>query len=119
QSLFAFVDRAQRSGVLEASVRIRGARPGNAACGFDVSAAQRAFLRVVGHVRALPRVFLGRAHIDQRLPRRRVLGHLLDKRADVVFASVGGCVVGGTIGRGVGIDRTAFLLPLDAPAIEQ
>src|SRR5712691_5840045 len=58
ETLLLLVDGAQGSGILEASIRIRSARPGNAARSLDVTATQSSFLRVVGHVGALPRVFL-------------------------------------------------------------
>src|ERR1700753_3141416 len=41
--------------------------PGDRLGGRDVPGPQGALLRVVGHVRALARVFVRRAHVDQRL----------------------------------------------------
>src|SRR6266849_1028246 len=58
ETLFLLVDRAQRSRILEAAIRIRGARPGNATRSLDVAATQGSFLRVIRHMGALPRVFL-------------------------------------------------------------
>ena len=61
--------------------------------GGDVAAAQRALLRVGGHVGALAGVFLGGAHIDQRLA--EVRQHVGQVGADDGVVALDDRVVGG------------------------
>src|SRR6266550_7310064 len=119
ETLFLFVDGAQRSRVLEASIRIRGARPGNTARSLDVAAPQGSFLRVIGHVGALSGVFFGRTYVDKRLTRRRVLANLLEESANLFIRTFRRLVAAFRKARDLCIEGTPFLLPLDAPAVQK
>jgi len=76
-------------------------------------------LRVIGHVRALSGVFLRRANVDQRLAGRRVVFGLLEERPYLFIRPLRRLVAGLLKARNLGLEWTAFLLPLDAPAVEQ
>ena len=102
---------------LERGVLGGGPRPGDALGAGDVAAAQRALLRVVGHVQQLAAVLAGRAHVDHRLP--EVRQDLVLERADARVVAGDIRVVGGRgLGR-VGADRAALGDPLGPAAVHQ
>src|SRR5262249_1466448 len=85
----AFVDGAQRGGILDRPVlRIRGTGPWPVLRAGDVPAAQNAFLRILRHVRALARELLRAAHVHHLLARAHVREHLVPERADARVVAV-------------------------------
>ena len=67
EALLGEVDGLELGARLERAVLGGRPRPRHAGRAGDVAAAQRAFLRVVGHVQQLAGVLAGRADVDQRL----------------------------------------------------
>src|SRR6185503_9646174 len=112
EALLSFVDCAQRAGFLEASIQVRGACPGHTASSLDVPSTQRPLLGIVRHMRALARVFLRRANVDQWLAGVGVLAHFPEESADLLVVASGSLVVGGRQLRHIGGKWTMLLLPL-------
>jgi hypothetical protein len=101
----------------EGGILGRRPRPGDAAGTGDVPAAERAFLRVVGHVQQLAGVLTRRAHVDQWLA--EVGSYLVLEHPDLLVVAVDDRVVRLRPPRDVGGDRVAFGDPLGPPAIHQ
>src|SRR6266516_2261758 len=73
----ALVQRAQLLDGPEGAVVVGRPLPGDVARPRDVAPADRALLRVVGHVQQLARVLLWRAHVDQGPARADVPKHVV------------------------------------------
>jgi hypothetical protein len=119
EALLLDVELPQLVDALERAVfRVDGLGPRHALGARDVAAAQRAFVRIVGHVQALAAVLVRATHVDQLALLLDDLLHVVAERADGLVVALGRLVAAGGEGRRLAGELAAFLLPLQAAAVQ-
>src|SRR4051812_19035882 len=93
QPVLLLVERLQFACRLEfPGVRVHRARPGDALRARDVAAADRPFVRVIGHVEPSACKFFGAAHVDELSVAFDMPEHLVAERANLLVLAFGRAV---------------------------
>src|SRR3989454_9834915 len=118
EPVFLVVNRPQLIGRPE-GVRLLGDGPSprDALRPRDVAAAQRALIRVLGHVEPLAAVFLRAAHVHQRPAAPDMLQHLLAERPDASVVAVLRPEIALGVAGQVRHELAAFLCPTEPAAV--
>src|SRR6266568_830109 len=115
----ALVQRAELVDALEGAVVVGRLLPGDIARPRDVATADRALLRVVGHVQQLARVLLGRADVHQRQAPADVRQHVVLEGPDAGIVTLDHRVARALALRLLADQRAALLDPLLPAAVQQ
>src|SRR5215212_6763230 len=113
----ALVDLTQLVGALEGPVLPDRPRPRHVRGPGNVTAPERPFLRIVGHVEELALVLAGAPHVNERPARLEVLLDVLLEGPDLLVIPIRYRVLGTWEGRHFLGHLAALSLPLDPPTV--